>query len=39
MDFCGFNFKILKVEKKMIQSVLVTKLAEDDSELVEKDEK
>ncbi len=39
VDFCGFNFKILKVEKKMIQSVLVTKLAEDDSELVEKDEK
>ena len=39
VDFCGFNFKILKVEKKMIQSVLVTKLPEEDSELEETDEK
>lgn len=29
VDYCGFNFKILSVENKMIQSVLVTKLPEE----------
>ena len=29
MDYKGFNFKILTVENKMIQSVLVTRLPED----------
>ena len=35
VDYGGFNFKILKVENKMIQSVLVTKLPETESELEE----
>ena len=29
VDYCGFNFKILSVENKMIQSVLMTRLPED----------
>lgn len=29
VDYCGYNFKILSVENKMIQSVLVTRLAEE----------
>ena len=33
MDFGGYHFKILSVENKMIQSVLLTKLPETDSEL------
>lgn len=32
VDYCGFNFKILSVENKMIQSVLVTRLPEDGQE-------
>lgn len=39
VDYEGFNFKILTVENKMIQSVLVTKLPEEDSALEESDEK
>lgn len=39
VDYGGFNFKILKVEHKMIQSVLVTRLPEEDSELEENSEK
>ncbi len=39
VDFCGFNFKILKVENKMIQSVLVTKLPGEESELEQNEEK
>lgn len=39
VDFCGYNFKILKVENKMIQSVLVTKLPAEESELEENEEK
>ncbi|MCM1191384.1 MAG: hemolysin family protein [Butyrivibrio sp.] len=31
VDYSGFHFKVLKVENKMIQSVLVTKLAEDEA--------
>ena len=29
VDYCGFNFKILTVENKMIQSVLVTRLPQE----------
>ena len=29
VDYCGYNFKILSVENKMIQSVLMTSLPED----------
>ena len=32
VDYCGYNFKILSVENKMIQSVLVTKLPQEESE-------
>ena len=32
VDYCGFNFKILSVENKMIQSVLMTRLSESSSE-------
>lgn len=39
VDFCGFNFKILSVDRNMIQSVLVRRLPEEDSELEESDEK
>ena len=39
VDYGGFNFKILKVEHKMIQSVLVKRLPKDDPELEESDEK
>lgn len=37
VDFQGYHFKILSVENKMIQSVLVTKLPEENEE-TEKDE-
>lgn len=37
MDYKGFNFKLLSVENKMIQSVLVTKLAQE-TETEEKNE-
>jgi putative hemolysin len=39
LDFCGYHFKILSVENKMIQSVLVTKLPEEDSPLESDDKK
>lgn len=32
IDVSGYNFKVLSVENKMIQSVLVTRLPEDDGE-------
>lgn len=32
VDYEGYNFKILKVENKMIQSVLVTRVPEEDEE-------
>ena len=38
VDFAGFNFKILSVKNKMIQSVLVTRLPEEEA-LPEEDEK
>lgn len=38
VDFSGFNFKILSVKNKMIQSVLVTRLPEAES-VLEEDEK
>ena len=31
VDYRGFNFKILSVENKMIQSVLVTRLPEEEA--------
>ena len=39
VDYGGFNFKILSVERNMIQSVLVRRLPEEDSALEESDEK
>ena len=36
VDYKGYNFKILSVENKMIQSVLVTKLSEENKEGGEK---
>lgn len=39
MGYGGFNFKILSVERNMIQSVLVRRLPEEDSALEESDEK
>ncbi len=39
VDYGGFNFKILNVERNMIQSVLVRRLPQEDSELEESDEK
>ena len=36
VDYKGYNFKILSVENKMIQSVLVTKLPEETKEDDEK---
>lgn len=39
VDYGGFNFKILAVERNMIQSVLVRRLPREDSELEESDEK
>ena len=39
MDYSGYNFKILAVENKMIQSVLVTKLPETESALECEDKK
>lgn len=39
VDYGGFNFKILAVENKMIQSVLVTRLPEPDLALEDSDEK
>lgn len=39
VDYCGYNFKILSVQNKMIQSVLVTKLPEADSALECEDKK
>lgn len=39
VDYCGYNFKILSVENKMIQRVLVTKLPETDSALECEDKK
>ena len=38
-DFCGYHFRILSVENKMIQSVLLTKLPEADSPLEPDDKK
>ncbi len=32
VDYCGFNFKVLSVENKMIQSVQVTKLPDPEEE-------
>lgn len=37
VDYSGFHFKVLKVENKMIQSVLVTKLAEPEQQPEEDD--
>ena len=39
VDYGGFNFRILKVENKMIQSVLVTRLPEAEPALEDSDEK
>ena len=39
VDYCGYHFKILAVENKMIQSVLVTKLPETDPALECEDKK
>ncbi|WP_300714019.1 hemolysin family protein [uncultured Acetatifactor sp.] len=39
VDYGGFNFRILKVENKMIQSVLVTRLPETEPALEDSDEK
>ncbi len=39
VDYCGYNFKILAVENKMIQSVLVTKLPETEITLECEDKK
>ncbi len=39
VDYCGYHFKILAVENKMIQSVLVTKLPETDPVLECEDKK
>ncbi len=35
VDYCGYNFKILSVENKMIQSVQVTKLSEETAQTQE----
>ena len=39
VDYCGYHFKILSVENRMIQSVLVSKLPETDSALECEEEK
>ncbi|MBE5869435.1 MAG: HlyC/CorC family transporter [Lachnospiraceae bacterium] len=38
VDYQGYNFKILKVENKMAQSVLVTKLPEEETETQKEEE-